>query len=151
MTILHALFGLIVAASLATAGCAASSLTPTPPSSVVDPSTVTAGQLAGTWKLRSIQVTGQAESATPPGATYTLTFNEGRLSTRVDCNVCSGAFTLAGRTLTAGPALACTRAACPTMSFESAYTGVLGGESTVTQSGDTLILSSARGVVSFTR
>ena len=151
MTALRSLSGLIVLASFAAAGCGASSLRPTPPSSVADPSTVSAGQLAGTWKLRSIQVTGQAETAAPPGAIYTLTLTDGRLSTRVDCNVCSGSFTLSGRTLTAGPALACTRAACPTMSFENAYTGVLGGESTVTQSGDSLILSSRRGVASFTR
>ena len=112
---------------------------------------LTADQLAGTWNLRSIQLTGQAEEATPPGTNYTLTFTDGRLSTRVDCNVCSGGFALSGRTLTAGPALACTRAACPTMAFENAYTGLLGGDSTVTLSDGMLVLSSSRGVLGFTR
>ena len=99
----------------------------------------------------SIQPAGQADQATPPGASYTLSFADGRLSTRADCNVCSGGFALSGQTLTAGPALACTRAACPTMSFESAYTGLLSGDSTITLSGSTLVLSSARGVLRFTR
>ena len=76
---------------------------------------------------------------------------DGRRSARLDCNVCNGAFTLLGQTLTAGPALACTRAACPTMAFESLYTTVLGGDSTVTIMGDTLELSSARGVLRFAR
>jgi heat shock protein HslJ len=75
----------------------------------------------------------------------------GRLSTRADCNVCGGAFQLSGKTLIAGPALACTRAACPTMAFESTYTSMLSGESTVTFSDGVLELSSARGVLRFTR
>jgi heat shock protein HslJ len=89
--------------------------------------------------------------STPPGATYTLTFANGRLSTRADCNTCSGAFQLSGQTLTAGPALACTRAACSTMPFENAYTRMLSGESTVTLSDAVLVLSSSRGVLRFTR
>jgi heat shock protein HslJ len=123
-------------------GCAESSSTPTAPSS---------DQLTGTWNLLSIQPAGQANQPTPPGARYTLSFADGRLSTRVDCNVCSGGFALAGETLTAGPVLACTRAACPTMAFENAYTSVLSGDSTITMSGITLVLSSARGVLRFTR
>ena len=56
----------------------------------------------------------------------------------MDCNTCGGAFALAGQTLTVGPSLACTRAACPTMAFENTYTGVLSGGSTVTLSSGTL-------------
>jgi heat shock protein HslJ len=143
-------FFLIVVASLAI-GCAESSSTPTSPSSVGGSLNLTADQLAGTWSLVSIQPAGQADQATPPGASYRLTFADGRLSTQVDCNVCSGAFTLSRQTLTAGPALACTRAACPTMAFENVYTNLLGGDSTVTLSDGTLVLSSARGVLRFTR
>jgi len=108
-------------------------------------------QLSGTWNLVSIQPAGQAHQPAPPGASYTLTFTDGRLSTRVDCNVCNGAFSLSGQTLTAGPALACTRAACPTMAFENGYTSLLSGESTVTLASNVLALSSARGVLRFTR
>ena len=132
-------------------GCAERSSTPSSPSSVAGSPSLTENQLFGTWTLLSIQLSGQADQVAPPGASYTLTFADGRLSTRVDCNVCTGAFTLSGQTLTAGPALACTRAACPTMAFESGYTTLLSGESTVTLSTNVLALSSPRGVLRFTR
>jgi heat shock protein HslJ len=112
---------------------------------------LTADQLAGTWTLVSIQPFGQPEQATPSGASYNLTFADGRLSTRADCNRCSGGFAISGQTLTAGPALACTRAACPTMQFESAYTNLLSGDSTVTLSDGSLLLSSGRGILRFSR
>ena len=146
----RSVFFLIVVASLAM-GCAESSSTPTSPSSVGGSFNLTADQLSGTWSLVSIQPAGQANQATPPGASYSLTFADGRLSTRADCNMCSGAFALSGQTLSAGPALACTLAACPTMAFENVYTNLLGGDSTVTLSDGTLVLSSARGVLRFTR
>ena len=144
-------------------GCAGSASTPTSPSSLsgsptsVDQSPVsgspapTVDQLAGTWTLQSLHPAGDVDQTTPAGASYTLTFADGRLSTRADCNRCGGAFTLSGQTLTAGPTLACTRAACPTMAFESTYTRLLGGDSNVTLSDGTLVLSSARGVLHFTR
>jgi heat shock protein HslJ len=132
-------------------GCSNSPSTPTSPSSDSGSVALTADQLAGSWNLSSIQPAGQAAQASPAGAAYTLTFADARLSTRADCNVCSGGFTLSGHTLTAGPALACTRTACPTMAFEAVYTGLLGGDSAVDLSGGTLTLSSARGVLRFTR
>lgn len=146
----RSLFALVALASLVV-GCAESTV-PTSPSSVSSGSnTLTTDQLTGTWNLVSIQSAGQAEQAVPQGAPYVLTFADGRLSTRADCNVCGGAFKLSGQTLTAGPALACTRAACRTMAFENTYTGLLSGDSTVTLSGNTLVLSSARGVLRFAR
>lgn len=132
-------------------GCAESSSTLTTPSPVSGSPVLSAEAIAGTWTLESIQPAGRPDQATPAGATYTLTFAEGRLSTRVDCNMCSGAFALSGQTLTAGPALACTRAACPTMAFENAYTSLLGGSSSVTLSQGALVLSSERGVLRFAR
>ena len=152
------LVGVGVAVVLAS-GCAGSASTPTAPSSLPGAPTtpvegspaLTAGQLAGTWTLRSLQPAGGADESTPSGASYTLTFADGRLSTRADCNMCGGTFTVSGQTLTAGPALACTRAACPTMGFESTYTRLLSGDSTVALSDGTLVLSSARGVLHFTR
>jgi heat shock protein HslJ len=146
-------FALVVLAAVASlvAGCAESGA-PTSPSSITGGSnTQTGDQLAGTWNLVSIQSANQAEQAAPSNATYVLTFADGRLSTRADCNVCNGSFKVSGQTLTAGPALACTRAACPTMAFESTYTTLLGGESTITLSGNTLVLSSARGLLRFAR
>ena len=132
-------------------GCSESLSTPTNPSAAAtgDAAALTADQLAGTWNLVSIQPTGQGVQLTPLGANYTLSFAAGRLSIRADCNSCSGAYTLSGQTLTAGPALACTRAACPTMAFENVYTRLLSGESTATVSARTLVLSSDRGLLHF--
>ena len=141
MWILRSCVALVILSALVV-GCSESSSTATSPSS---------GQLSGTWNVTSIQPAGQAEQAKPIGATYTLTFADGQLSTRVDCNVCSGGFSLSGRTLIAGPTLACTRAACSTMAFENAFTSVLTGESAVALASDTLVLSSSRGVLRFRR
>jgi len=157
------LASLAVAAILAT-GCTGSGSTPTSASSLfgsttspIDRSPLSASlaptvdELAGRWNLQSLQPAGDIGQTTPAGASYTLTFADGRLATRADCNMCGGAFTLSGQTLTAGPTLACTRAACPTVAFESTYTRLLGGDSTVTLLNGTLVLSSARGVLHFTR
>jgi heat shock protein HslJ len=135
--------------ALFTTGCSDSTSTPTSPSAANGSSALTASQVAGTWNLATMQVAQEAVQAAPSG--YSLTLGDGQLSTRVDCNTCSGRFTIDGQTLTAGPALACTRAACATMAFESAYTSVLVGASTATVSGNTLTLSSSRGVLRFTR
>jgi heat shock protein HslJ len=142
-------FGVIVFLCV---GCSDSPSAPTTPSSAANAaSALTADQLAGTWNLVSIQPSGQGTQPTPLGATYTLSFSSGRLSTRADCNSCSAAFTVVGQTITAGPALACTRAACPTMAFENLYTSLLSGDSTITVSDRTLVLSSDRGLLHFAR
>ncbi|MEQ1895945.1 MAG: META domain-containing protein [Vicinamibacterales bacterium] len=118
---------------------------------ILMPSDLTDAQVAGTWTLSSIQPPGQSAQTVPGGATYTLTLADGNLSTRADCNTCAGRYSLTGKTLTAGPALACTRAACPTIAFENAYTSILSGESTVTASSTALTLTSSRGTLRYTR
>jgi heat shock protein HslJ len=133
-------------------GCSDSPSAPTSPSAAVTTaSALTAEQIAGTWNLVSIQPRGQEVQLAPIGATYTLSFANGRLSTRADCNSCGAAVVLAGQTLTVGPALACTRAACPTMGFENVYTSMLSGDSVVTVSATALVLSSDRGILCFAR
>ena len=146
----HTVCAFIVMALLGT-GCSGSAASPTSPSAGGGSLTLTTDQVAGTWVLTVIQPAGQPEQSRPADATYTLSLGDGRLSTRADCNTCSGTFSVSGQTLTAGPALACTRAACPTMAFEAAYVGILSGDSTVTLTGNTLVLTSARGVLRFTR
>jgi heat shock protein HslJ len=150
MSIRHFSF-VVIALAVFAVGCSDSPATPTSPSSGSGSLALTSEQISGTWTLSAIQLNGQAAQSAPAGATYTLSFIDGRLSTRADCNICAGGFTLSGNTLNAGPALACTRAACPTMAFESAYTGILTGEHSVALSGNTLTLSSARGTLSFAR
>ena len=148
---------LVVAAA---AGCD-SGQTPTSPSAGVSAPTPSTGgttstasspeQLSGRWILAAIQPAGQAEVTVTGGATYELTLGEGRVSTRVDCNTCGGGLVLGARTMTVGPLLACTRAACATMAFENAYLGILAGESDTRVDGDTLTLTSTRGALRFRR
>ncbi len=133
-------------------GCATSTGAPSAPSGIEGSTALTADQLEGKWTLVSVQRFGQAEQPTPANASYTLTLSaDGRLSTLADCNGCIGSFTVAGQTFTVRPALACTRAACPTMEFESIYTSLLSGDSTVALAGQNLLLSSGRGSLRFTR
>lgn len=114
--------------------------------------TVSPQGLAGAWRLELLQPFGQGAVLTPAGATYTLTLAaSGSVSTRVDCNTCGGTFTLVGDSLTVSSPLGCTRAACATASFESLYTRILAGESTVGISGSTMALVSSRGLLRFDR
>ena len=87
----------------------------------------------------------------PSGASYALTFADGRVSTKADCNTCGGSLTINDQTLTIGPLLACTRAACPTMAFENTYVGILAGDSAAQIDDNSLTLSSQRGVLRFRR
>jgi heat shock protein HslJ len=131
--------------------CSTSPSIPTGPSSAAGSTDLTAAQVGGTWTLTSITPADRAEQATPASAIYTMTLDGERVSSRVDCNRCGGGMKLEGNTLTVGPALACTRAACPTMEFETAFLAVLSGESQAQSDNTTLTLSSPRGVVRFRR
>jgi heat shock protein HslJ len=133
--------GLFFIVALLAAGCTTDTVT-TP---------TTTEQLAGSWALVSIQPAGKAEQPTPAGVSYSVTFAAGRVTAHADCNTCSGVFALSGSTLTAGPTLICTRAACPTMAFENMYTLILAGDSTVGVLGSKLTLTSPRGVLRFAR
>jgi len=115
------------------------------------PAAPTSDQLAGAWRLVSMRPAGQGDVPAPANASYSVTFADGRVSIRADCNTCNGVFSLAGQTLTAGPTLICTRAACPTMTFENTFTQIVVGDSTVALNGVNLSLTSARGIVRFTR
>ena len=137
---------------LAAAACSSTPSGPTAPSSITGSTSLTAEVLASTWRLVSIQNAGQPEQAAPGGADYLATFENGRISTRADCNLCSGQATLSsGAVMTIGPVLACTRAACPTMEFESVYVSLLAGDHVVVVDGRSLTLQSNRGVVRFER
>jgi heat shock protein HslJ len=140
---------LALVASFAT-GCSETS-TPTAPESIGNSLTLSEDSLSGSWHLVSIEPAGRARQNAPSGAAVGLTFADGRLSVGAGCNTCVGAYTLSGRTLTAGPALACTRMACAALAFETSYTALLSGEHTVTLSGDSLVLSSSRGTLRFAR
>ena len=151
----HVLFSLSIAllVALLTAACTQSAATPTSPSSVAAPpsSAYTIAQLEGTWTLASIQPAGAAKQDRPSDANYTITFTGGRIQSHADCNSYVGGFAITGRTITIGPNLAGTRAACPTMPFENAYTAMLSGDSTIVVTNSILALTSPRGALLFVR
>ena len=107
----------------------------------------TRGSIDGVWRMISIQPASQAVQTAPVGAQYQVEFNDGRASARVDCNTCNGSFTLNGATLTVGPALACTRAACATAAFETAVVSLLAGEHQISTTLHNLTLTSSRGTM----
>ncbi|MGC4085525.1 MAG: META domain-containing protein [Vicinamibacterales bacterium] len=113
--------------------------------------TVSAAGLEGVWTLEIIQRAGGPALATPRNAVYTLTFRSGTVLAQADCNTCVGTFTMVGDAVTISPALACTRAACPTSDFEVIYEALLPGESRVGVSEQTMVLNSSRGQLRFTR
>lgn len=131
-------------ASLSAAACGDLPISPTF-------GTISAEGLAGMWRLELLQPAGQGAILTPTGATYTLMLADGTATTRADCNTCTGRFTVVGDSLYMATALACTRAACPTQSFEALYTRILAGESIVTVDGPRITLVSSRGLLRFIR
>ena len=128
------LLGILLLGLLAAAGCADDSPTSPTPSSV-----------DGVWRIISIQPAAQAVQTAPVGAQYQVGFENARVFLRVDCNMCTGPFMLNGSTLTIGPTLACTRAACATASYESAVVNLLSGEHQTAATLHNLTLSSSRG------
>ena len=145
------IFVLFVVSALSAACAGNLPASPTSPSATAAALNLSASQVAGTWTLTSIQADKGAVQTVPAGAGYTLTFADARVSTKADCNVCGGSVTFSGETLTIGPALACTRAACPTMAFETVYESILGGSSAAKIDGNTLTLTSERGRATFVR
>jgi heat shock protein HslJ len=141
----------VTLAVAALTACTSNSSGPTSPSAAGGSTALTADALTGAWPLVSLQTAGEAEQAVPASATYEITFAAGRASTRADCNLCNGALAIQGDTVTIGPVLACTRAACSTAALEHAYVAVLAGDSTAQIDGRDLTLTSARGVLRFRR
>lgn len=142
---------LVIITALAGVACSESSASPTAPSSSTSGAFALTANLAGAWTLVSIQPSGDAVQVKPATADYSAIFENGRISARADCNVCSGLATVSSGAVAIGPVLACTRAACPTMEFESVYVSLLSGEHSAVIDGRSLTLQSARGVVRFQR
>lgn len=128
--------GLLLVAMCAAAACADDS-----------PTSPTPASLDGVWRLISIQPASQPVQTAPAGVVYQVGFQDNRVFVRVDCNTCTGPFAVNGNTLTIGPPLACTRAACATASYESAVVTLLGGDHQMTTTLHNLTLSSSRGTM----
>ena len=112
------------------------------------PTSPTFSSIDGVWRIISIQLhPAQPVQTAPVGVQYQIEFENSRVSLRVDCNTCNGPSTLNGGTLTIGPALACTRAACATATYESAVVSLLAGDHQVSATLHNLTLTSTRGTV----
>ena len=111
------------------------------------PASPTTGSIEGVWRIISIQPASQPVQTAPVSAQYQIEFDDSRVALRVDCNTCNGPFTLSGGTLTIGPVLACTRAACATAAYESAVVSLLAGDHQVSATLHNLTLTSSRGSV----
>jgi heat shock protein HslJ len=109
------------------------------------PTSPTAESLEGVWRILSIQPAGQAVQPAPVGARYQVGFEDARAFVRVDCNTCTSPYTVAGSTLTIGPVLPCTRAACETASYENAVVAMLNGTHEMASTTQNLTLTSSRG------
>jgi heat shock protein HslJ len=91
-----------------------------------------------------------------PELTYQITFDDARVSARIDCNTCNGSFTMAGASLMVGSTLACTRAACTYQASDNHIMTILPGghelSESVYASGDGVLrpqmtLRSSRGTM----
>jgi len=125
--------------------------TATGPSSVPNSADISAALgTVGTWKLQSLT---RPDSTTvtiskPDLFTFELLDTSGRIAIRADCNRANGGFTLKGNALSVG-LLATTRAYCSSAPLDDEYLRILGGDSVVTVTANSLQLSSARGTLRF--
>jgi heat shock protein HslJ len=101
----------------------------------------------GRWRLNSLR-TPEGITTTVNPDRYTLEFlDEGRISARADCNVCTGSYDTRGSiVITIGP-LACTRALCAPDSRGNEYVALLNTSKLFAQEGETLVLLSDTGTL----
>jgi heat shock protein HslJ len=112
-----------------------------------DTSTSPTSALDGVWRIISIQPESQPVQPAPTGVQYQLGFDAERIFLRVDCNTCTGPFTVNGDSLVIGPMLACTRAACATASYEHEVVTLLSGSHQMSRTLHNLTLTSSRGTI----
>jgi heat shock protein HslJ len=136
--------------ALLTAACASNPLAPSVTSSSTT-TTIAAETVPGVLKLQSLtRADGTTVTISDPQQ-FTLQFLENnRLSIKADCNRASGSFTANGAALTIGP-MAVTKAYCGSASLDNEFLSLLGGETVATVSTTSLVLSSARGALRFSR
>ena len=88
---------------------------------------------------------------TPPGADYSIQFEDGRLSAKFGCNGLGASYTQTGATLDAGTVIA-TRMACPDMSFEREGSAILDQVMTIRMQGPSRIsLTGSAGSIDLQR
>jgi heat shock protein HslJ len=94
-----------------------------------------------TWKLETIERTGNATITIPNPEQFTVRFEDnGNLTVRADCNSCGGRYSLDGSSLSIGD-VACTLIACPLPGLDTTFTAALRNVRTATVSGDRLVIT----------
>ncbi len=108
--------------------------------------------LHGTWRLVSLQETGQAARPIANPDDFTATFEaDGRLGAQVDCNRCGGRYEASGSKLAIDAVMACTRAYCGDDSLDRFYERLLPASKSWRVEGASLELGSEQGVLRFER
>jgi heat shock protein HslJ len=142
-----------VASGLALTALAAACSQPVTAPSPAAPSAPasTAVTKGSVWKLESLTAAGSptVAVAAPDRFTFELV-DGGRISARADCNMAMGGYSGDAATLTVGP-MAVTKAYCSSAPLDDDYLRLLIGTNTATESGSSLVLSSARGTLRFRR
>lgn len=101
--------------------------------------------LIGSWKLTTLEKTGEALVQVPTPERFVASFgSDGRVSLVADCNRCSASYEATAGALAVGP-IACTRAACATAPLDTDFAGLVAGATTWEVSGSQLTLRSAIG------
>lgn len=112
-------------------------------------SAATAALVGGVWKLQSITHADSTTVTVRQPDLFTLELTDTRIALRVDCNRATGPYTTNGTTLTVGR-LAMTRAYCAdTADVGDEYLRGLDGDTVVSATSTSLVLSSARGTLQF--
>jgi heat shock protein HslJ len=142
-------FHTALAAAVSLAACSG---TVTRPSQVpAAPVASLAIETSAVWHLRSLAIADGSVLPIENPSLFTLMLtDDGKISTRADCNRASGAYRISGNTLSIGP-IASTRAYCATAPVDQQFLMLLGGENMVTTSDSALQLSSPRGTLTFGR
>jgi len=139
----------LVVALLAGA-CASNPLAPSVTSSGTT-TTTAAATIPGLLKLQSLTRADATTVTISDPQQFTLEFlDNNRVAVKADCNRASGSFTVNGSALTIGP-MAVTKAYCGSASLDGEFLSLLGGETVATVSTTSLVLSSARGALRFSR
>ena len=137
-------------AALSAGACAKNPLAPSMTSGS-DATTIAAEVVPGVLKLQSLTRADATTVTVSDPQQFTLEFlDNNRVAVKADCNRASGGFTLNGTNLTIGP-MAVTKAYCGSASLDGEFLSLLGGETVATVSTTSLVLSSARGALRFSR
>lgn len=101
-------------------------------------------QLDGTWRLIRMMTSEGVHNEELAAGRFNVTFTDGTLQAKADCNLCNGPAGLSGATLTVGP-VACTRAACDSAPLDTRFANLLDGTFTVRVNATLLQLNDAQG------